>query len=367
MPLVANPSATSARLLILARSHSGILMFAAGFLFDFFTMQRIDAWADLAIQLLYLVCLTVLLIYQHRESMGLWTPPAPIRRSWAYNVDALHFFYGGLLSAYVVLYFKSSTGARPLVFFGLLVMLMLVNELPAVRRLSHRWRLGLYAFCVISFLNYFIPILIGRMGGWVFGIALIASAGVVWGVADRLAARDQDRPRVRARLFAPAAVVCIAIGLLYALRLIPPVPLSVQYQGIYHDVLREAGVYTLTYERPPIWRFWRRDSRPFHKQAGDRLHYFVRVFAPAGFEHVMIIRWEVRGASGEWRTSDRIPLRIVGGRAQGFRGVAIKSNFTAGLWRVTAETDDGRAIATLTFDVEEEMTGGERRWSMLTD
>ncbi len=192
----------AATVVSVAVRHSNVLMFAAGFLFDFLTMQRIDAWTDLAIQLLYLACLTVLLMGQHREALRLWNPPALIRRGWHYNVEALHFFYGGLLSAYVVLYLKSSTGARPLVFFAMLVGLMFFNEMPQIRRAGHRLRLGLYAFCVVSFLNYFIPILVGRMGGWIFLLSLLLSAVVVWLVADRLAAVDANRSRARARLFA---------------------------------------------------------------------------------------------------------------------------------------------------------------------
>ena len=351
------------RTLAFARRHSAVVMFAAGFLFDFLTIQRIDAWTDLAIQLLYLSGLTILLFLQHREAHGLWRAPESLARWWNYNVEVLHFLYGGLLSAYVVLYFKSSTGARPLVFFVLLVGLMFLNEMPQVRRLGHRWRLGLYAFCVISFLNYFVPILVGRMGGWVFTLALVLSAAFVWTVADRLAAPDPDRAKTRLRLFAPAAAVCLTIAVLYALRLIPPVPLSVQFHGIYHDVRRQDGSYVLTYEKPPLRFFWRTESRPFRRRAGDRVHYFVRVFAPARFRHQVFTRWEVQGPDGTWRTSDRIPLEIVGGRAEGFRAWAVKSNFTAGDWRVTAETDDGRAIAMLRFTVTEEMGDDERDWA----
>ena len=36
------------------RRHSTVAMFAAGFSFDLVTMQRIDAWTDLAFQLGYL-------------------------------------------------------------------------------------------------------------------------------------------------------------------------------------------------------------------------------------------------------------------------------------------------------------------------
>jgi len=340
-------------------------MFTAGFLFDFLTMQRIDAWLDLAIQLAYLAGLTGLLVFQHREAEGRWVPGRFAGRVWRYNVEALHFLYGGLLSAYVVLYFRSSTGARPALFLALLVGVMGLNELPRVRRAGYTLRLGLYGFCVLSFLIYFFPILLGRIDGWVFLLSLLSSAAVVWQVARWLAGRDADRAADRRRLFAPAAGVLLFIAVLYVLRLIPPVPLSVQFQGIYHDVRRDAGGYTLVYD-PPLWALWRRDSRPFARREGDRLHYFARVFAPTGFEHRVIIRWELFDATSEtWTTTDRVPLDVVGGRAEGFRGFAVKSNFTAGRWRVTAETDDGRAIATISFRVEDDADRGERDWRTL--
>lgn len=349
------------------RRHSTAAMFVAGFLFDFLTMQRIDAWTDLAFQLGYLTALTGLLVYQHRELAGRWTPGRLTRRWWRYNLEALHFIYGGLLSAYVVLYFRSSTAARPALFLGLLVAVMVINEVPRVRGAGYRLRLGLYSFCVLSFLTYFIPILIGRIDAWVFLLSLLASAVVVWHVTRWLAPPGDGRPAERLRLFAPAGAVLVFVATLYVLRLIPPVPLSVQFQGIYHDVRREAGGYTLVYPQPPLWALWRRDSRPFVRRDGDRLHYFARVFAPIGFRHRVMIRWEVFDPRvGAWMTTDRIPLDVVGGRAEGFRGAAVKSNFTPGRWRVTAETEDGRAIATLSFRVEDDTDMGERQWRTST-
>lgn len=332
------------------RRHASEAMFVAGFLFDLLTMQRIDAWLDLAFQLAYLVGLTVLLIMRDGK--------------WRYQTEMLHFFYGGLLSAYVVLYFRSSTFARPLVFLALLVGVMVINEVPFVRRRGYRLRLGVYALCVLSFLTYFIPILVGRIGGWVFLLALLSSAALVWLMTRWLVASDEtDRRAARLRLFAPAAGVLVVVAALYLLRLIPPVPLSVQFQGIYHDVRRDASGYTLVYEPPPAWAPWRRDSRPFERRDGDRVHYFARVFAPSGFQHRVVIRWEVFDERREtWLTTDRIPLNIVGGRAEGFRGTAVKANIGPGAWRVTAETEDGRAIATLSFRVEEDTGIDERQW-----
>ena len=165
----------------------------------------------------------------------------------------------------------------------------------------------------------------------------------------------------------PALVVCLAIAGLYIFRLIPPVPLSVQLGGVYHDVLRQGGSFLLTYEKPPIYLFWRDDSRPFRKRPGDRLHYFVRVFAPTRFQHPVFARWDYKGAQGGWRTRDRIRLPIVGGRAKGFRAYAVKSNFEPGQWRVTAETEDGRAMAAVTFTVKEDSTVRARKWRTIEE
>jgi hypothetical protein len=345
------------------RRYSTAAMFVAGFLFDLFTLQRIDAWTDLAFQFGYLAGLTGLLVFQQREESGRWVPGRLAGRLWRYNLEALHFLYGGLLSAYVVLYFRSSTSARPVLFLALLAVVMMLNEVPRVRNAGYRLRLGLYGFCVLSFLTYFIPIVLGRIGAWVFLLSLLVSAALVWQVASWLTPPDADRAGARRRLFAPAAGVLLFVGALYVLRLIPPVPLSVQFQGIYHDVRRENGGYILVYDQPPVWAPWRGDSRPFARRDGDRLHYFVRVFAPTGFRHRVIIHWEVLDpSSGTWTTTDRVPLDVVGGRAEGFRGAAVKSNFMAGRWRVTAETEDGRAMATLVFLVEDDTGAGEREW-----
>ena len=348
------------------RRHSATATFVAGFLFDFVTMRRIDAWTDLGFQLGYLVGLTCLLVCQQRHEAGEWMPGRFMARVWPYNVEALHFLYGGLLSAYVVLYFRSSTGAQPALFLVLLTAVMVVNEVPHIRRAGYRLRLGLYGFCVLSFLTYFIPILLGRMGGWVFGLSVVSSAAIVWLMASWLARSTPNRTLAQVRLFAPAAGVLMLIGVLYVCRLIPPVPLSVQFHGIYHDVRRDDLGFTLVYEAPALNEFWRRDSRPFTQREGDRLHYFARVFAPSGFRHRVMIRWEVYDAvRNAWMTTDHIAIDVTGGRTEGFRGTAVKSTFMPGQWRVTTETEDGRAIARLSFRVRQDTDTRERRWRTL--
>ena len=215
-------------------------------------------------------------------------------------MEVLHFFYGGLLSAYVVLYQKQHLVAARCV--PRLARWRHGHQRGATRtRRRVRLRVSLYAFCVLSFLTYFIPIIVGRIAPWIFLLSLLLSGAIVWQVT-RWLEPGPDRVAERRGMFVPAAGVLVFIGALYVLRLIPPVPLSVQFQGIYHDVRRDSRGYSLVYADPPAWAPWRRDSRPFERRTGDRLHYFVRVFAPSGFRHRVVIRWDVfdpaRGSSG---------------------------------------------------------------------
>jgi hypothetical protein len=349
----------------LVRRYHNILLFVGGFLFDVATLKRIDSWLDLGFQIAYLACLTFLLNFQHKQKRGLWRPGPRMERVWRYNVEVLHFFYGGLLCNYVVFYSKSSSGLRPLVFFVLLVGLMLLNEMPQIRRVGSRLRLGLYCFCVTSFMIYFVPVLVGRIAGWVFAVSILSSFAIAWAMAHVLAGHyvPEERRTQRFKLFLPAGAVLTVIPVLYILRLVPPVPLSVKYDGIYHDVEKTARGYVLRAQRPPLYMFWRRDSRPFRARPGDRIFYFARVFAPRRFQHRVMLRWEYWDEkTGRYVTSDRIPMTVIGGRGEGFRGFAVKSNFQPGLWRASVETEDGRTVGYRRFRVIADAGRGDRSW-----
>lgn len=346
-----------------ATRHSNVLFFLAGFLFDAVTIKRIDATPDLAVQIGYLSGLTLLVVHQHRESRGLWSPGRWIAKIWRHNLDALHFLYGGLLSAYVVLYFKSTSGVKAALFLVFLVVLMIFNEAPRIRRFGCRLRLGLYGFCVASFLIYFIPILFGRVNDWTFVLSLGIAALLVWLVAGWLAGREPELRSARIRLSLPAAGLLLVMAALYFLRWIPPVPLSVQYQGIYHSVQRIDREYVLRFPEPPFWAFWRGASQPFEARQGDTVYYFLRLYAPARLRHEVRIRWEMFDEQRKtYTTTDLLPLPVVGGRREGYRGYMAKSHYQPGLWRVSAETRDGRTIGNIRFRIDLDESGQERSW-----
>jgi hypothetical protein len=63
------------------------------------------------------------------------------------------------------------------------------------------------------------------------------------------------------------------------------------------------------------------------------------------------VRWFLRQERG-WVAQDSIPIKITGGRAEGFRGYGIKSKYQPGEWKVQIETTDEREIGRIYFTLE---------------
>jgi Protein of unknown function (DUF2914) len=75
------------------------------------------------------------------------------------------------------------------------------------------------------------------------------------------------------------------------------------------------------------------------------------VFSPSRFSDQVLLRW-YRHESKGWALQDTIPIKIVGGREEGFRGYGVKTNYQTGAWKVQVETTDGREIGRIYFSIE---------------
>ena len=329
-----------------------LAFFTAGFVFDALMVRRIDEAPVLIQQGAYLclsgVLLAVSVAWRHQAprlpSMLAWLP------RWA--APALHFMLGTLLNAYALFYVKSGSGLISVLFLVVISALLLVNELPSVRRLGPVVLYGLYSFCLTSYFAYLYPVLIGRIRWWMFLLAVATSAVPLTIVGRFHHKRTGDRREVVRHGLIPALGVQALLLVLYAFRLIPPVPLSLMEIGIYHGVARQAdGSYRVTYDKPAWYRFWAHDETEFRARSGDRVFTFFRVFAPRGFHDEIRVAWFLRQPGTGWTQTGDVPIAVTGGREGGYAGVAYKQNFRPGDWRVIVETFDGREIGRRSFSI----------------
>ena len=339
-----------------------ISFFAGGFLFDALMVGRIDETPLLVQQAAYLVVTGLLLGAMLRFELLHLEPPGWLRRPWRYVEHAMHFMLGTLLNAFSLFYVKSGSGLTAVLFLGLISALLLVNEHPRFHRLGPVVLFGLYSFALTSYLAYLLPVLLGHLRPWMFFVASGLSLLPIVVLARWMARWGEDRGRAFRHALGPAIAVQALLLVLFVAHLVPPVPLSVRSLGVWHAVEREGSEFRLS--RLPRGRWadlWRKDERVFLARPGDRIYVFTRIFAPHNFRDQVRVRWD-RWEPGrnEWAQSDAIPLRIVGGREEGFGGYAYKQNWSPGLWRVAIETEDGREIGRIRFEIRPDPDTSDR-------
>jgi hypothetical protein len=353
-----------------------VTFFIAGFLFDILTLGRIDSWFTIGQQAIYLLVISLILVQMllaeapataaaaapaavpvaapsAAPAAAFLAGPAPAPASagsrlqrWylEYRNPAIHFLLGALLSAYTLFFFKSSSLLVSFGFMGVLVVLLVANESARFKALGLPFKFALLGLCYLAFFAYVVPVLIGQTGLAVFLLSMAVGCVPLAAVAF-LAARERKR-----RILIPLGCVLIVFLTFYLFRIIPPVPLSIPFMGVYHGVERTDAGYRLTHERP-FWRLWHNGDQRFRAQPGDKVHIYFRVFSPSRFSDQVLMRW-YRSENKGWALQDTIPIKIVGGREEGFRGYGVKTNYQTGKWKVQVETTDGREIGRIYFSVE---------------
>jgi hypothetical protein len=351
-----------------AREES-IAFFIGGFLFDAVMVGRIDEAPMLLQQAAYLVVTGLLLGAMLRFEILKREPPRWLKLPWRYVEHAMHFMLGTLLNAFSLFYVKSGSGLTAVLFLVLISLLLLVNEHPRFHRLGPVVLFGLYSFSLTSYLAYLLPVLLGFLRPWMFFLASALSLVPIVLLARMMARWGEDRRRALRQALGPAiGVQALLLGLFVA-HLVPPVPLSVRSLGVWHRVEREGTEFKLSRLPRKRWEEpWRTDEQVFLARPGDRVFVFTRVFAPHNFRDQVRVRWaRWEPARREWTQSDAIPLRIVGGREEGFGGYAYKQNWSPGEWRVAVETEDGREIGRTRFKIEPDPGTDERVYDVLRD
>ena len=341
-----------------------VAFFIGGFVFDIILIDAPDAIFGIVQQVGYLLAIALLIHFELLFRLRKWRPGKWVRKVWTWRNLALHFCLGSLLNLYSLFYIKSASVFSSVIFLALMIAFILGNELPIVKRAKVSAKVGLYAICLFSCFSILYPILFGFVGWIPFIFSVITTLLLFAGHLKLLARSIADRFMLTRAVAAPVVSVMIAFVVFYALGWIPPVPLSVKEQGIYHGVEKQGDKVLLSFEKT-WWKFWQTSDTEFRAEIGDKIYFYAQVYSPTRISDQVAIRWLQKDKNGKWQVSDRIPMSIHGGREEGFRGFAYKGNYTPGEWQVRVETSSGIEISRLYFDVVQSEASGPRVFTVI--
>ena len=345
---------------VLTQPFMPVVFFLSGIVYDTLTLTRIDRLQDNLILLLYVVLLGVLIVLTGRlgvapveisdpaQSSGLTQTFIRVR---PYYPMAIQFLLGGLFSAYAIFYSRSATLTSTGIFLGLLILLLVGNEFLRDRLSNLRLLVSLYAVVCFAFFTFFLPVILGYMNSVVFLIGAIVSVAVILRVVQLIYRNNAARSSQEAvQVTIPAVVLIAALVGFYFLNWIPPVPLSMKFGGMYHEIKRNGDQFELSFEKH-WYQVWKRADTTY--PANLPIYCFTAVFAPVDLNTTIYHHWYFRpNESRPFVHADRIPIKISGGREGGYRAYSFKQGLDQGEWRVDVEAGDGRIIGQASVTVE---------------
>lgn len=329
------------------------LSLIGGFVFDALTLTRVDLfWENFWVCAhLIIVAVSIVLINATEGGEVEVADPGKLH-FWLVNV--MQFFFGGLLSTYLVFYFRSGTIGVSWPFFAILAIAFIANE-----RLKHHYArlafqisilyLSVYLFCI-----YIVPVLVHAIGPRVFLVSGAVSLVVIglFLLVLHAVAKEKFASAGGRRVFFWIGGIFALMNIFYFLNVLPPIPLSVKDAGLYEVFTVEApGSYTAQYEDQGPFGFLE-PSETIRLTPGAPLYAYSAVFSPASFALTIVHEWQYYDASsGRWVTRGKIPLTVTGGADGGYRTFSEETGLTPGAWRINIETAQGQVIGRVDFTV----------------
>ena len=137
-----------------------------GFAFDALTLKRVDMFWENFWVVVHLVLVAVcILLISRTENRGVSKNP-PKLHFWLIN--ALQFLYGGLLSTFLVFYFRSGSLWVSWPFFLILAAAFVANEKLKQRYARLDFQLSLFYLSLFCFTIFILPVVLHTMGAGYF-------------------------------------------------------------------------------------------------------------------------------------------------------------------------------------------------------
>jgi hypothetical protein len=331
------------------------LSLVAGFLADnFILLKRVDMLQTNLLLGSYLIASASGILLLHYIESGRVKNAYILKASPLIPV-VVQFAFGGLFSGYLSLYSRSASIAVSWIFILLIGVFLLANERFTRLYMRFTVQIGIYFALVFSFLIFFLPVVIHRIGPYMFFASGIASLVIVAGFLYLLRIFIPEIVKRDITIIARTiAIIFVVFNILYFTNVIPPLPLALKDAGVYHSLAHDAsGGYKVT-EEPQSWylSFFRRYNPVFHAANGEGVYVYTSIFAPTGLSTTVVHQWQwYDEAAKEWVSAGAIRFNIVGGRDNGYRGYSFKGGLKPGSWRVNVLTSYGQQIGRVSFTI----------------
>ncbi len=328
------------------------LSLIGGFAFDAITLKRVDLfWENLwvAAHIILVAIFIILVNLQENEAMD--DKDASKKHFWYINI--LQFFFGGLLSTFIVFYFRSTTLAATWPFLFILLAAFIANESLKKHYARLTFQVSLFFLSLLAFAIFIVPVFFHRIGAVMFLISGAVSLAILFLflLGINLLAKEKFQQNKK-MLTISISSIYLVINVLYFANLIPPIPLSLKEAGIYHSIYRnKSGAYVVEGEAKGPFDYFSLHEN-INAAEGEWIYAHSAIFSPTSFNLGIVHEWQKYDPiSKKWITTNRIKLSVTGGREGGYRTYSAINNLSTGEWRVNAETSGGQIIGQLRFDV----------------
>ncbi len=323
-----------------------------GFVFDAVTLKRVDTLWEISWVLSHLVIVGLFIVLIHTKESEIGDEKNPSKAHFWY-VNILQFFFGGILSTYLVFYFRSSDIFATWPFIFLLCAAFIANESLKRHYIRFSFQISLFFLSVYSFSIFLVPIILHKIGMWVFLLSgLISLIIIILFIYLLFYFIKKEFTESKKLIILLIGGIFITINFLYFTNLIPPIPLSLKDGGVYHSIQKNKdGNYDVTYEDYG-WKGYFKFYQDFNKVPGSAIYIYSAIFSPKDLNIKIVHEWQFYDKmQKKWIKDATIELPVVGGRDGGFRTYSMRSNLAYGKWQVNVKTTEGQIIGRLRFNI----------------
>lgn len=329
------------------------LVLVGGFLLDIVTLRDVDGVFDnvLLITHLLIVGACIFLLFAKDTS---WSKRLGILNRSSYIEYMMLFSFGAVFSGSIIFYSKSASYSSSWPFFVLLLILMLATEFQKKYFQRLILQINFYFIALFSYLIVLVPVLRKQIGAGIFfasGFLALILIFIFFGI---LYLADKKKLGLHLKkLVLGTLSIFVFFNLLYFSNIIPPIPLSLKFSAVYHNVYRSGGDYVALYESTPFWNVLRKRSRVVNRHNDSSVYVFSSIFAPINLNTTIYHQWQYYDPIDyRWVNSTRVSIPISGGRRDGYRGYSYKRNLHEGRWRVLVETPRGQKLGQIRFIIK---------------